>query len=168
MKKTKFSSIILVFLLSMCLGCQPKWNEETARQKVFRNIQYKIDVSQYPAIDPYYETHQKALENGEEKVSGRFITKNSKPPISYVVSQWDKKGLRITMFYKENGKLDSIRLFSNPGYPTVASIYCVEDSCQNGDEKYKSGELMSIALHPSNSETFYFRPDGQFNGHVKF
>lgn len=74
---------------------------------------------------------------------------------------------RNTMFYKNDGQLMSIRLFSRREYPRVAYIYCAEQVCDDGDEKYQQGELMSVAFHISGREVFYFHPDGQLGAHLR-
>ena len=168
MKKVSYISIAILF--SVCFfGCGTRWSEQTARQEAFKNIQHRIDVSKYQVFDPNFEENQKAIQDGQKRVSDRYITKNSEPPISYVVSKLDEKGRpTITMFYGNDGHLVTIRLFSSLDYPRVSYIYCVEDNLRNGDKIFRSGELMSVSFRPSEHEEYYFLPDKRFSGRVKF
>ena len=164
------SIIIAALLCTSSFADAARWTEETARQEVFKDVKRNIDISKYPTNDPYYEEHQKALAEGTQDLGNRFISKNPEPPVGYVVSELDRKRTpRVTFFYGDDGHLVSLRLFSKNRYPRVAYIYCVnERDCQDGDLKYKTGEIMSVSLHLSAREAFYFRPDGTCTGHVKY
>ncbi|MBL7073300.1 MAG: hypothetical protein ISS33_05950 [Candidatus Omnitrophica bacterium] len=169
-KKEAYVVFVLCFLSISNFACAQKWTEETAREEAFRDIKYSIDLTQYPTLDPNFEENQKALrEGGRQRIADRFITANPVPPIYYVVSKLGNKGdVQSTMFYGKDGRLLSVRLFSCPGYPRVAYFYCVDkESCRWKDEEYEPGELMSVSLHVSGSEAFYFRHDSRFSGHVK-
>ena len=168
MKKTLFI-ICMTFLIMCNFACAPKWTEQDARQEAFRDVQYRIDASGYPLIDPDLQENQRALKEGQGRVGDRFISSNPEPPVGYVVSKLDERNRpRITMFYKKDGRLLSVRLFSKPDYPRVAYIYCAEDGYVEDGKEYKAGELMSVSFHISGREAFYFRPNGRCTGHVKF
>jgi len=140
------------------------WSEEPARQEAFRDIEYKIDVSQYPTIDPDFAENQEAIKKGQEFIKDRYITVNTEPPM-YVVSKLDnKKDPQITMFYGMDGHLLVVRLFSSPDYPRASYMYCIGDT-ENG--KYQPGELRSVEFHVSLADTYFFGPDGSFRGHQK-
>ncbi len=168
MKKKAFITIAILF--SACHFCYGmNWTEETARQEAFKNIQYKIDVSKYPAFDPNFQEDQKAIQAGQKRVGNRFVTKNPEPPVSYVVSELSEKGRPITtMFYGGDGHLVTIRLFSSLDYPRVSYIYCVGDNVRDGNKIFRSGELMSVSFRPSENEEYYFLPNKHFSGRVKF
>ena len=145
-----------------------KWTEETARANAFQNITYKIDVSQYPQVDPDYEDNMQALKNGRKMVGNRFISLNPVPPIAYVVSPINDKGNQEkTMFYREDGHLLSIRLFSAPDYPRIATFYCVDEQCREVNKCYSRGELSGVSFHVTMGETFFFHPSGECVAHVK-
>lgn len=75
---------------------------------------------------------------------------------------------RITMFYGSDGHLITVRLFSQPEYPRIAYIYCVENNLPSGDKVFKSGELMSVSFRVSREKEFYFNADGKCTGIVRF
>ena len=159
---------VVVFLCVPYLGYAQRWTEESARQEAFRDVKYHIDVSPYATVDPDFQENQQALKAGIEEVDGRFITKNDELS-GYLVSKLDKRRRPlITMFYRDDGRLMYIRLFSGMEYPRVAYIYCVEDNCRDGDKIYQPGELRSISLRVSEREEFYFLPDGKFTGRFEF
>jgi len=161
--------LITAFLSLSHLSCGPVWTEETARKEAFRDVNYNIDITQYPASDPDFQENQNALKTGRGRVGNRFVSSNPEPPVGYVVSTLDKKGHPIiTMFYRKDGSLLSVRLFSRPEYPRVAYIYSVEAAYQEMGKEFKPGELLSVSFHISGREAFYFNPDGQCTGHVKF
>lgn len=171
MKKTA-CIIILAFICIIHLACAQNWTEEAARQEAFRNVKYNIDVSQYPAFDPDFQENKKALEAGKEsaRIDNRFISRNPEPPIGYLVSKIDQRYRPlVTMFYGNDGHLISVRLFSQPEYPRIAYIYCVdEEDCRYDNKEYRSGDLMSISCRVSDNEEFYFLPDGKCTGRVRF
>ena len=160
--------LLLFFAISLfaLTGCGAKWTTERAKEEAFRNVRTKIDVSTYPAKDPDFEENQQALKENKNRVSDRFVT--AEPPIGYVVSKLNKEGhAKITFFYKQDGQLIALRLFSTADFPHSAYIYCAANECIEGDLKYQTGELMSVSFHPSDIEVFYFRPDGHLNAHIK-
>lgn len=159
--------LTIIFLGMQHVACAASWTESAAGQEAFRDVQYNIDVSQYPASDPDFKENQQALKAGQEEVGNRFVTANAEPPIAYVVSGLDQKGRQLsTMFYGSDGRLLAVRIFSQVDYPKTAFIYCV-DNCDEGEGKtHKSGELMSVSFHPSEAEVFYFLPNGQCTGHL--
>jgi len=169
----KLNKIILALAIATIfvihLACAARWTEETARQEAFKNIQRYIDVSKYPAFDPNVMENQKAIREGRQRVANRFVTPNPEPPAGYVVSELNAKGYpRITMFYGTDGHLMSIREFSRSELPRTAYIYCInEKDCKFGNKEYKAGELISVSLHLSGREAFYFTPDGKLSGHLK-
>ena len=167
----KIISVVIVLLLSVSgIACGSRWTEETARLEAFSNIRRNIDISQYQLSDPDYAENQNALTSGKQWVEDRFVSKNPEPPIGYVVSKINRDDFPvITMFYKADGSLISVRLFSKPKYPRTAYIYCVDkEACRYGNSEYESGELMSVSFHVSSEEMFYFNPEGESTGHVKF
>lgn len=144
------------------------WTPEEAREKAFSSIQSRVDISGYPSKDPNFEENQQALKDNKEMVGDRFITANDDPLIAYVVSKLDKQGRPlVTMFYGKDGHLNGVRLFSNIDYPKSAYIYCMQDECNTGKNKYGVGDLMSVSFHPSEREVFYFSPDRQLDAHIK-
>jgi len=168
----KKEAFIVFVLFSLCMNncaCTTRWTEETARKEVFHNIKRNINITQYSAIDPNFEENQKALREGRTRVADRFITANSEPSIGYVVSKMDDgDNVRSTMFYGKDGRLLSVRLFSRQSYPRTAYIYCVDkESCRRKNEVYEPGDLMSVSLHISGREKFYFKQNGRFSGHIK-
>lgn len=125
---------------------------------------------QYAAFDPDFQENQKALKAGIEEIGDRFVTKNDAPPFfGYLVSKLDEKRRPgITMFYGNDGHLMILRIFSQPEYPRIAYMYCVENNLRYGGKEFESGELMSVSIRVSEKEDFYFQPDGKFSGHNTF
>lgn len=159
----------LFFILALSvIGCGQTWTEESAREKAFQNVKRQIDTSIYPSQDPDFEANQAALREGKGLVDDRFVSANPEPPIGYVVSHLDQnRQARFTHFYGKEGHLISVRLFSGPGFPRSAYIYCAEQECRDADPHYVRGELMSVSFHVSPSEVFYFNPEGHLNAHLK-
>lgn len=158
-----------IFCCIFFVGCGKQWTVETARREAFKNVQYKIDPSKYASQDPDFLENQEAIKRGQERVEDRYVTQNPEPPIGYVVSRLNKKGKpTITMFYAGDGRLMSMRLFSDLDYPRTAYIYCIEDHLTSGKRVYRSGELMSVSFRPSKHEEFYFTPEQEFSGRVTF
>ncbi len=156
-----------VFYSSPVLSAPSEWTDETAKQQAFSQAKMHIDVSAYPAKDPDFDENQRALADNKQRVADRFVTSNPRPPIGYVVSKMDKNGMQaITMFYKKNGEMTSLRLFSNAAYPRSAYIYCTENECEGEGRKYGRGDLLSAAFHVSDEEVYYFGADGKLNGHM--
>lgn len=164
----RFSVIIsLIVLLYPVLSFGVStWTEETAREKAFENINYTIDVSQYSQVDPDYENNMQALKKGQGFVGNRFVSINPVPPVAYVVSLINDKGNQEkTMFYRDDGYLLSIRLFSAPDYPRTATFYCVDEQCREFNRFYYRGQLTGVSFHVSMGETFYFLASGECVGH---
>ena len=161
--------IVLLLAIALCqLGCAQRWTAESAREEAFRDIQRQIDVSRYPSRDPDFEENQRGLREGNPIVQDRFVTPTGEESLGYVVSKMDKDGMqRNTMFYKNDGQLMSIRLFSRRQYPRAAYIYCADQTCVNGGEKFQRGELMTVTFHISGREVFYFHPGGRLKAHLK-
>ena len=92
---------VLVFFLqsNFCWA----WDEASARQEAFRKVQHKIDISLYPNRDPYYQENLKAIKEGRNRVSNRFITVED---FGYVVSELNENGKqKITMFYDRHATI---------------------------------------------------------------
>lgn len=169
MKRLMLIQSLVILLYPALLFGDSMWTEETARENAFRNISYTIDVSQYPRVDPDYEDNMQALINGRAMVSNRYVTLNPVPPIAYVVSIVNDKGNQEkTMFYRDDGHLLSIRLFSAPDYPRIATFYCVDEQCKEGNKLYSRGQLSGVSFLVTRRESFLFNPSGECIAHVEF
>lgn len=168
-KYIKIICVTFTVLIGICsLAYAGEWTEDAARKETFRDIKRNIEVWEYPAYDPQLAENQMILKQGGGRVADRFVSKNPEPPIGYLVSKIGPQGPAITMFYANDGRLMSVRLFSRPEFPRSAYTYCVADNLDNGGKIYRSGELMSVSFHVAGNEMFYFSTDGKLTDHVKF
>lgn len=161
--------LLLVLLCLVVCGCAEPWTEEAAREEAFRNVEMKIDVSRYPAVDPNFEENLQAMNTGKRKVANRFITKE--PPGSYfgyIVSELDKKGnQKSTLFCDNEGNVMCLRIFSGDKFPKAAYMYAMQDGYDSGKKIFNAGELTSLSLDTSPRERFVFNADGSLQGRLR-
>ena len=150
--------LVLIFQSNFCFA----WDEVSARKEAFKNVQQKVDVSQYLDHDPYHQENLKAMMEGRNRIGNRYMTAHD---FGYMVSEIDANGeQKITMSYDPEGNLQIIRLISAAGFPRTEYIYCASNECKNYGKTYHKGDLMRVTFHPEVKELFFFKPDGTFDG----
>jgi len=157
--------IILVLVLILQSNFCFAWDEASARKEAFKNIQQKLDISQYLDYDPYHQENLKAMKEGRNRVGNRYMTVHD---FGYMVSEIDENGeQKITMSYDSEGNLKIVRLISAAGFPRTEYVYCASKQCKNYGKTYNKGDLMRVTFHPEIKELFFFKPDGTFDGMVR-
>lgn len=152
---------LLVILLSHTLtasaeliqgGVSKSWTIDSARQEAFNNAQMHRDLSQFPAMDPYYSNSQKARVEHREHIGNIYYTFFASG--HYSVDPLDRP---YSFYFEPDGRLlyveyDTVKRH----YPSKAYKY-----------KYPSGELETTSLSVDFDESFIFNPDGTLLGHWK-
>ena len=123
-----------------------------ARKLAFENVSKKIDINQYKEyfIDPNFEENQLLLSKNKYRAKNRYLTKFSNN--NYAV-EYTKKKVPNIFYYSNLGQLVLIEFDINKFYPLHSIRYD------------KNGNLHSLAIDISSSESFIFNADGSLNGH---
>ena len=163
MKNIFVNFLFLIFLTSMPVHCKvlhasAEYNAELARKEAFKNVVYKIPMSQISShlFDKDIEENKNALKYNL-RLPDREV-KLYKLPFSksYGVSTKKEKG--ITYFYwHSSGYLKSVAIESAPKsgakYPFTVYRY------------NPNGELTAVSFQVSPEEEYIYNKDGTLNCH---
>lgn len=161
MKKLVFLTALL-FISNIALSQEYlqtgiQWNEQTARQEAFNNIQYKIDLNEFSIRmnDPNYQENKVARKQNIKKFTDREVAFFSAGliPYGYGVKYADDKF--HTFYYKNSGKFDKIDILDKPNdeYPHKSVTY------------NSNGDLTSTTMHVSKYEQYVYFPNGTLGQH---
>lgn len=125
------------------------WSVDSAREEAFRGASPRMDLSRFPATDPYLRQHHVARLIRREHVGDRLLTYFDNG--SYGVSQ---AGSLQGVYYNASGRLFAVDFDLGKDYPIKSYKY-----------SYPSGRLLSVSISVSAGEDFVFTPDGQLSAH---
>lgn len=124
------------------------WSNDAARNQAFSGVPNFINAGQFPATDPNLVADQDALQNNQTRVNETFIMKDGEE--GYEIHRDNAH-----FFYTQDGTLYKIAYKNGYGYPF-----------RQVDYDYPSGQIHSVTLFVSPSESFKFDSDQQLVRHM--
>lgn len=157
--------LLVLFLIVLCLPVEARkekslvltggveYTVETARKEAFDGVEYTIPLTLItPHMkDPNYGENKKAMANGQEDLSDRWVGKYSDGGYTVV---YKKDRYKVYSYYK-NGKLEGIGIRNSLNYPVKVYSYEV------------SGLLKSVSFLISYEESYAFTTNGNLKSYCK-
>lgn len=128
---------------------QKSWTVPEARAVGFAQARPWVDLSAYPAKDPYYSVHLLARTKGQTQIGSRLITYFDNGHYSISEMNGDRG-----FYYTPQGNLYAVDFDASEAYPIKSYKH-----------HYPSGKLVNVSLTVKPGEDFVFNAQGDLLTH---
>lgn len=128
---------------------QKSWTVPEARAVGFAQARPWVDLSAYPAKDPYYAVHLVARTKGQTQIGSRLITYFDNGHYSISEMNGDRG-----FYYTPQGNLYAVDFDASEAYPIKSYKH-----------HYPSGKLVNVSLTVKPGEDFVFNAQGDLLTH---
>ncbi len=128
---------------------QKSWTVPEARAVGFSQARPWVDVSVYPAKDPFYSVHLLARSKGQTQIGSRLITYFDNGHYSISEMNGDRG-----FYYTPQGQLYAVDFDASEAYPIKSYKH-----------HYPSGNLVNVSLTVKPGEDFVFNAQGDLLTH---
>ncbi len=158
---TVFTAVTQVFAGPVKLHAQKSWTIQEARTEGFEDVTPQAEVSQYGVRDPQFEAHQPLLAAGGGKLGKQVITVFDSG--NYAVVDYSEGNHPPAFYYSVAGYLRFVQYDSGGEFPSKSYKHCAGSLCEALG--YPSGQLLTVSVAVSETESFIFDPTGRLLAH---